>query len=157
MIKLNAKRRELPDWFTFTTRGNAYESKGDLDRAIQDFDEAIRLDPVGAVFIARGIAYASKGQYDRAIVDYSSAINSLDSEDIELLATLQKATALGNRGKAHMMKGEFVQAIRDFDEAIQLDPKGRDFIVARNRAIAAEAVRLSHPFKDAIKTLLEPE
>ena len=29
-------------------RGNAYATKGDYDRAIQDFDEAIKLDPADA-------------------------------------------------------------------------------------------------------------
>jgi tetratricopeptide (TPR) repeat protein len=29
----------------YSDRGNAYDGKGDLDRAIADFNEAIRLDP----------------------------------------------------------------------------------------------------------------
>jgi tetratricopeptide (TPR) repeat protein len=42
----------------FINRGNAYSGKGDLDRAIADFSEAIRLNPRHAVaFYNRGVAY----------------------------------------------------------------------------------------------------
>lgn len=33
---------------TFNNRGNAYQSKGDYQRAIQDYDEALRIDPDSA-------------------------------------------------------------------------------------------------------------
>jgi tetratricopeptide (TPR) repeat protein len=59
----------------FTNRGNAYNSKGDYDRAIQDFSQAIRLDPKCAyAFNGLGNAYNAKGEYDRAIQDYDQAI-----------------------------------------------------------------------------------
>ncbi len=46
-----------------------------LDRAIQSYDQAIRLDPKGfATYNARGSAYWNKRDYDRAIADYTKAI-----------------------------------------------------------------------------------
>jgi len=55
----------------FTNRGVAYRNKGQYARAIQDYDQAIKLDPNYAIaFRNRGIAYDEKGQYDRAIRDY---------------------------------------------------------------------------------------
>src|SRR3712207_4675746 len=46
----------------FNNRGVAYAAKGDLNRAITDFNEAIRLDPEDAyVFNNRGNAYRSRG------------------------------------------------------------------------------------------------
>ena len=57
--------------------GSAYANKGQYDRAIADFDEAIKLDPEYALsFYNRGCAYAMKGQHDRAIADYDEAIRS---------------------------------------------------------------------------------
>jgi tetratricopeptide (TPR) repeat protein len=51
---------------TFNDRGVAYVDKREYDRAIEDFDQAIKLDPNYALaFNNRGIAYADKGQYDR--------------------------------------------------------------------------------------------
>ena len=46
-----------------------------IDRAIEDYDQAIRLNPNFAeAFYNRGVAYDGKGQPDRAIEDYDQAI-----------------------------------------------------------------------------------
>src|SRR6266852_2415509 len=53
-----------------TNRGKAYRAKGDSDRAIADFDEAIKTDPANAeAFNSRGIALRDRGESDRAIRD----------------------------------------------------------------------------------------
>ncbi len=97
----------------FTSRGLAYKSKGLLDKAIADYDEAIRLKPdLAETFNNRGNAYYYKGQLDRALEDYDEAIRL--KPDL--------ARAFGNRGNVHRNKGRFDQAIRDYDEAIRLKP-----------------------------------
>src|SRR5271157_2841835 len=49
----------------FTNRGNAYYTKGQLDLAIADYNQAIRLEPNFALaFSNRGAAYNSQGQED---------------------------------------------------------------------------------------------
>jgi tetratricopeptide (TPR) repeat protein len=59
----------------FYNRGNGYAAKDDFDHAIQDFDQAIKLNPNdAAAFNNRGLSYAHKRQYDRAIEDYDQAI-----------------------------------------------------------------------------------
>ncbi|HEV8693486.1 MAG TPA: tetratricopeptide repeat protein, partial [Lysobacter sp.] len=58
----------------FVIRAIAYQRKGELDRAIQDYDQAIGLDPSGATaYYNRGVAYGSRGDWDRAIQDYDQA------------------------------------------------------------------------------------
>ncbi len=54
-------------------------NKGDYDRGIQDFNQAIKLNPDDAdAFYNRGLAYAHKRQCDRAIEDFNRA-SKLDS------------------------------------------------------------------------------
>ena len=66
-------------------RGTAYLDKGDIDRAIQDLDRAIRLDPNYAnAFNSRGVAYEAKGEYERAIQDLDQAIR-LDPDNANAL------------------------------------------------------------------------
>jgi tetratricopeptide (TPR) repeat protein len=55
----------------FQNRDTADFDKGATDRAIQDYDQAIRLDPNYAnAFNSRGVAYQAKGDNGRAIQDY---------------------------------------------------------------------------------------
>ena len=48
-------------------QGNTYSKKGEYDRAIEAYTQALTLNPeaVGA-YTKRGIAYDNKGEYDRA-------------------------------------------------------------------------------------------
>jgi lipoprotein NlpI len=95
-------------------RGLAYAVKGDLDRAIADFTEAIRLDPKDALaYNDRGAAYAVKGDFDRAIADYSEAIR-LDPKAV---------LAYKNRGGVYLYSGALPKALADFNQASELDPK----------------------------------
>jgi tetratricopeptide (TPR) repeat protein len=59
----------------YNNRGNAYTAKADYDRAIQDFDKSIKLNPTYAKpFNNRGVAYLKKGEYDLAIKALDEAI-----------------------------------------------------------------------------------
>ena len=59
----------------FYYRGIANGMRGQSDRAIQDFSQAIKINPnhVGALY-SRGLTYSNKGLWDRAIQDYDEAI-----------------------------------------------------------------------------------
>ena len=63
-------------YIAYNARGNCLHGKGDNDRAIADYTEAIRLDPKYAnAYNNRGVSLqADKGDYDRAIADYNEAI-----------------------------------------------------------------------------------
>ena len=71
----------------YDTRGNAYLQKGDLDKAVADFTQAIRLIGIAAPQAAateycnRGIAYRRKGDLNRAILDHTQAIRLNPSDD----------------------------------------------------------------------------
>jgi tetratricopeptide (TPR) repeat protein len=56
-------------------RGAVYERKGDGDRAIGDYDTALRLDPTLAdIFNARGDLYRKKGDRVHALADFGAAL-----------------------------------------------------------------------------------
>lgn len=97
----------------FYNRGIAYRHKGQNDRAIQDYDRAIRLNPDDAeAFNNRAVAYFDNFQYDRAIQDYDQAIRLKPDN----------AGALINRGIAYFDKLQYGRAIEDYDQAIRLQP-----------------------------------
>jgi tetratricopeptide (TPR) repeat protein len=59
----------------FDNRGVAYRLKGEYDRALQDYEQAIHLNPSNAnAYNNRGIIYRINGEYARAIADYDEAI-----------------------------------------------------------------------------------
>ena len=109
--------------------GNAAYSAGGFDKAIANFNEAIRARPHDAIaFYSRGNAYESKGDYDRAIADYNEAIR----------LNPNNALAFNNRGIAYASKGNQFRAIADYNEAIRLKP---DYAGAFcNRGIARQKI-----------------
>jgi tetratricopeptide (TPR) repeat protein len=67
-------QRDPRDPIAYHNRGSAYGLKGDLDRAISDYNKAITLNPNYApAYNGRGRAYASKGDYTHAVADVTKA------------------------------------------------------------------------------------
>ncbi|MBE0691071.1 MAG: tetratricopeptide repeat protein [Anaerolineae bacterium] len=84
----------------------------DLDGAIEDYTQAIRLNPnYAAAYNKRGIARKAKRDIDSAIADYDEAIR--------LNPTF--AAAYNNRGWALALKGKMEIALEDCNEALRLD------------------------------------
>lgn len=93
--------------------GNAWQSEGNFDRAIAEYNEAIRLDPdYAGAYYNRGAARYAKKEYDKAIEDFSTAIR------INPKFTFPYA----GRGRAWQDLRKYELALLDYDEAIQLDP-----------------------------------
>jgi tetratricopeptide (TPR) repeat protein len=61
--------------FAFNNRGLARYARREFDRAIEDYSEAIRLDPNFARgYSNRALVHEARSDFDRAIADYNQAI-----------------------------------------------------------------------------------
>ena len=108
---------DLPDKslaYVFNNRGASYRNLSQYNRAIEDYDAAIRLNPdYATAFYNRGIAYDLKGFHGLAIDDFDTAIRlNPDLPD-----------AYNQRGLAYSRDGRYDIAIQNFSEAIRLDPE----------------------------------
>jgi tetratricopeptide (TPR) repeat protein len=128
----------------FIGEGVRLAAIGEHEAAIQNFDEAIRLDEERSfVYKQRGASYKALGQYEAAITDYNEAIR-LNGEDVN---------AYYNRGVSQYALQDYAAAIADFDVVIQSDPEfvnaysrradaheamGNVEAAARDRAVVAE-------------------
>jgi tetratricopeptide (TPR) repeat protein len=112
-IAMKNELRDKKSAETLVATGWDHHKEGQYDRAIIDYDEAIRLNPKDAwAFYYRGTAYNAKKNYDRAIPNFSDAIR-LDPKN---------ARAFYNRGEAYYATEDHDRAISDYGEAIRLDP-----------------------------------
>jgi tetratricopeptide (TPR) repeat protein len=107
----------------FDNRGVAYRRKGEYDHALQDYNQAICLNPDNAyAYNNRGIIYRIKRDYDRAIADYDEAI-WLKNGDFP--------AAFYNRALAYTDKGEYDRALTDFDVVMRFDARNALALYAR--------------------------
>jgi tetratricopeptide (TPR) repeat protein len=97
----------------YSNRGAALSTKGDDDKAIEDLNEAVRLDPqLAMAFNNRGLAWQKKKKYDQAIQDFTAAL------DIDPKLYI----ALKGRALAWLGKRNFERSLADFDAAIGMNP-----------------------------------
>jgi protein O-mannosyl-transferase len=92
-------------------RGVAYYKLGQNQKAIEDYNEAIRLNPYDDAYHNRGTAYAKISLYQKAIEDYNEAIR-----------LKPRADTYHNRGFIYYKLGQHKRAIEDFSHAILMKP-----------------------------------
>ena len=107
---------------TISNRGFVRELMGDLEAALRDHDEAVRLKPDDAA------AHNNRGHTLSAMRDYDGALAEFDTA-IRLDPTL--IAAYDNRGWVFIEKSEYDKAIAAFDQALKLAPTSVIALVRR--------------------------
>jgi tetratricopeptide (TPR) repeat protein len=148
----------------YTDRALAYKEKKDYDKAIADFNEALRLKPEAFVYYDRGVIYREMGAEDKAIADFTKALKlSIPNAQLRAECYIQRAHSYMNkenadkalpdlnaaikmgtsesdayvlRGVVHKVRHEYELSITDYEKAIALDPN-------EARAYGAEAFLLA--------------
>ena len=142
----------------FNNRGIAYRLKGDHERAIADYDQALKLAPSAEGYFNRGNAHLAKRDYDRAIDDYNQATKlksdfaaafdnrcwaravlgvlkpALADCNQALRLMPKNAATLGSRAFVFLKMSRFDAAVSDYDAALQINPKGAFALYGRGLA-----------------------
>ncbi len=115
-----------PDALAYFRRAAALDATGETDRALTDYDEAVRLGPKDPLaFLGRGILLTTRKRfYERAISDFSKVL-ALSPDRLE---------ALMRRGDAYGQMGNFGPALADLDRAVALAPENAEVHVYRGLA-----------------------
>jgi serine/threonine protein kinase len=102
-----------PEYRSYFGRASAYQRLEQLEQALGDYTEAIRLNGAVAMpYHERAVCLARLGHDDRALHDYNKAIEL--APDYPL--------SWNGRGVIYLRRKEYQKAISDFTEAIRLGP-----------------------------------
>ncbi|MEK6236912.1 MAG: tetratricopeptide repeat protein, partial [Planctomycetales bacterium] len=137
-------------------RAELFHSNGNPGRALEELDEALRVDPCCAeIHFDRGNLLSELGDAEQALHHYDKALELAPDESTyyinrgHLLAHQDKndkaladfdqavqwdganALAYYNRGLCLFRMRKFARAVKEFDQAIVLDPDDSEFFEAR--------------------------
>jgi tetratricopeptide (TPR) repeat protein len=115
--------------FAHFRRAGFYLQKGDVDRAIADYDQIIEHDPNNPIArLRRASAYFQKREFDAALADYEKAVE-LDPKD--------EYAYLGRAG-AYMAKEDIDRANADYGRVLLIHPDNFSAYVGRGLAYNAK-------------------
>ncbi|MEO5359895.1 MAG: tetratricopeptide repeat protein [Nitrospirota bacterium] len=107
-------------------RGLAYLELKQLNNAVSDFGEAIKIDPNQYLYyMNRAIVNHNRNFYAEAISDFRKALD-LNPSDME-----QRYYIYMHKADAHFDKKEFQSAIADYSSAIKIRPNSNDAYAIR--------------------------
>ncbi|MCY2991035.1 MAG: tetratricopeptide repeat protein [Planctomycetota bacterium] len=143
--------------------------KKDYDKSIENYTQAIRLEPTAVRFALRAGVWRNQQEHSKALADVAESIKrdlheslaysvagdiwSARKEFDKALAEYTKvieqdpksADAYVDRGDAFLAMQEFDRAVKDYSRAVELAPGRAGFLIDRGRAY-----RRSGRYRDAL-------
>ncbi len=115
---------ETPDGDYEVRQGDIFLSDGDYDKAIERFDEAMRVQPNHrGAWMGKATAYLQQGRADLAEAEFSAIIaylkSSLEADDATGYGALSAAYA--NRGIIKDRQGLYQEALEDYVLSVKAD------------------------------------
>ena len=141
----NKAIKENPNYgYAFVSKGIAYMSQGDLDKAMSCFSDSINCCPLFTeAYQNRGVLLEYRGQFNKAIADFDKAI-AADPNSYVLYF---------NRGMAHVYKNQCDLALPDLEKAIELKPNYAKAYI--NKGVALEDLKRDDEAIAAYKKAIE--
>ena len=119
--KFVAYGKNLAAW-AYNGRGEERLDAGDVDKALEDFNAAVKYDGKQAKYVHnRAFCHATKGDLENAVADFSTVLE-LDPEYTK---------ARFHRGEAYFLMNDLDKAKQDYTAAIRLDSRNADAYNAR--------------------------
>ncbi|OGR64189.1 MAG: hypothetical protein A2X31_13035 [Elusimicrobia bacterium GWB2_63_22] len=107
-LKLDPKQH-----FAYNNRGAIYLRRGEYDKAIADFNAALKLAQFAMAYMNRGDAWAGKKDFQKALADYSTAEEMIGPEP----------DLLTRRGKMYLKIPDYFKAKLEFNRALSAEPR----------------------------------
>lgn len=102
----------------YGNRGDSFADRGELNKAIEDYNKAIALAPFYPdIYFERGLVFAKMHQFDKAISDYNQAI-ILDQNGLK--SDVGRKLYFLNRGLAYLETARFELAVSDLKLACDM-------------------------------------
>ena len=109
--------------YSWQNRGASKQALGDLDGALADINEAIRLNPaLPSPLTNRAVIWRAKGDFERAIADTTEAIRlAKASAPVNVMTPPGSVliSAYTQRGFAHEAKGDYERAKQDYTATLE--------------------------------------
>jgi tetratricopeptide (TPR) repeat protein len=110
------------DYAGYAERGAVQVSQNQMDAALADLNKALELKPDDAQSLRwRASAYRGLKQYDLAIQDYTAVLSKTDPNSSDQ-AKLAAADLFAKRGYVYSLAQQYENAIKDYKEALRLNP-----------------------------------
>lgn len=86
IVLLDAVKRNPDDSELLNELGVLYQSRNQIDRAIDVFKKAVAIDPLAKTFFNLGVIYESHNQIDLAIKSYQAALSARETSDAQAMS-----------------------------------------------------------------------